>query len=730
MNSILKKHLAVFVSVQLVSLLVLLVPYGEGVERISSLKIVFSMGIFIYLTFINGWLLMGLLFPNYSNTLRKIIYSVPLSLLVDMLVGFTVAFGFHILGISHPFNPSLLVKVFLVVSTVLNVGVFLRNVHNSFASFTRSPLIVSREDLVLMLVSLLSVIWSSIGALIFKGTGNGNIIALAWCFLVLVVVLVVFIKPSNEYVYPILVLNVSLSLTLPMLLGTSVIMGTDGYSEVYISKLVLNTGFWDNNIVFYPKGTFTAIGLYQLYNTLSDSILIPVYAMFLNVDVTFIAKEITPLILSTIFPLALYVLYRNVLKPKEAFFSTLFVLFFEFYYYNLMLGGGRQQIVEVFLVVLLLALVEFYPYSASSRFLILLLSLGLVISHYGTSSYYLVVFGIALLILYAYGNSKPTLVSSLKHTFLFVLVFFVAWNAFVYPSPTGTFKVIVSLAVATAEAILRGTRFHGGASAHVPNRMIAPKIEMGIYLMLYLLAVIGSLRVFALRNKYSDEEKLFFSISIGALLTYTLLYPLGTANAMSSWRSAHLSMICFSPLIILGLHSVTERFRLLKINNLRDVSVASLLALMLIFGSAMGYAVFNEHPDSIRAIFFYQSQADVNPRLAVALYSVYPQSSDIISTLWLSKYRDKSLPVYGCGFYKRGVLWGYGGISFDYRVFATPNVLKYRGYLYMGYLNWRKGLYCNGLLLGELLKYIRYNTTGIIYNSGYDGVILNVAGGE
>ena len=693
-----------------------------------------SIAVLIYFLFINGWLLTLIILPDYPPVFRRFIYSILLSLFIDMSLGFFVAFGLKLAGHSRPFNRSTLSTVFFGFSVVLLFLAWYSKGTHKFSKREQKTSGGNRHmDLRLLVLSLVIFLVSITGALVFRYSNSGSIIALAWVMLLLIPVWVTFHSPLGTNTFRIAIVLVSLSLTAPMLLATSILLGTDGHVEVYISKILLVDKFWNNKIYFQPEGTFAATQFYQLYNTLSDSILMPLFSIFLKRDTTFIAKEIIPALFAIIFPIALYELYRKIIGEIYGFLMTIMIMFFEFYYYNLMVGGARQPIAELFLVGLLLVLVDNSIYGAIQKFMMIIFAIGLVISHYGTTAYYIVVFMGALVVLHvlpnhANANSSRNVLDSLKTLFVILVLLFTSWNAFAYSHITGTFKVVITLAISTFKAFLLGNPVEVGVKAEVPPHMIAPRIEMATYGVIYLLSGLGVLEVFRRLQKFNQKQLLFFSIAISTFVTYGILYIIGTANAMSSWRSAHLSMISFAPLFLFGSVYLWENLiNILKMSHINirrcvNLTMIIVLALMLIFGSTVGYIPFREHPSSIRAIFFHQEAIYNDPHVAVGLYSAYPQETDIASSLWSSKYRDNEIPVYGCGYYKRGVLLSYAMVPYNYELLEKERRIS-SGYVYLGYVNWKLNLSCNGESSENLRKQTIW-PVNLVYNSLNAGILI------
>jgi len=699
-------------------------------------SIVLKIGMGIYLLIINGWMIFTIIFPRYPEGIKKVVYSISLSILFDMLVGFLVAAGFYSLGIEKPFNITILSWTFSGFSILLS-GILLYLLRVGYSpKIPRFNLNNAKiKGLLILMFSFLLSLIAIIGAVVFKYTHYGGYIAIAWVGIALLPVIVISYSRSGNYninTLRLLTLITSLTLTVPMLLGTQVILGTDGHPEVYVSKTVLLDEYWTPHIKFEPANTFAATQLYQLYSILSDSILAPLFSVFLEINVIIIMKSIIPAIFSVVFPLVLYEMYREAIENKVAFLATLVVMFFEFYYYNLMAGGARQPIAELFLVMLLLGIFD-GNLSYGGKFKLLpVLTLGIVLSHYGTSAYYLVVFMFAmmalLLGLYLQIDFKKIRleIKLLSTIFLFLLVIFVSWNALVYSIPHGTFKVITLLSVSTIKALIYGMPLDVGAKAMIPTHLIAPKIEMGVYLLLYILGGIGI--IYTLKNKLKSNSFSisFWSISIGAFIAYGLMYPIGTANAMSSWRSAHLSMIAFAPLSIYGSCSlkllVSTSSGNKGLSPITKVVIALLLSSMLLFGSTIAYSFFHEHPYSIRAIFFYEKDAKSDPNLAVALYSVYPQLTDISAAMWYSSNSPPEPTIYGCDYYKRGILRSYAMIPYDYKSLNLKKPLP-EGYIYLGYINVGVKFTCDGTSRIGLDKFVFDNN--LLYTTAHSVVILN-----
>lgn len=175
----------------------------------------------------------------------------------------------------------------------------------------------------------------------------------------------------EDHVFPILVWSISMSLLLSYAPVSQYLSGWDIQREFAIFQQVSKTGFWN------AEGGF-------FYNSaISISILPAIAGSVSGLGGEQVFKFVYPVLFSIV-PLVLYKIYRLVLSPKSAFLSCfLFMSYWPFYME--VNSIGKMEIAELLLVLLFWVLLSGTNVKHSGAAAAILVSAGLVLSHYSTT---------------------------------------------------------------------------------------------------------------------------------------------------------------------------------------------------------------------------------------------------------------------------------------------------------------------------------------------------------
>ena len=143
-------------------------------------------------------------------------------------------------------------------------------------------------------------------------------------------------------------------------------------------------------------------------------------------------------------PLGLYLIFQKQTTEKIAFMAVFFFISFDGFYTE-MLQLARQQIAEYFFILAILLDSE-NKNDISNRFLLILFSLSVIISHYGLS--YLIMGALFLSLLISLFNFKHTdcffRKNVINYSFIFLsFTFLFSW--YIYISNSSTFSSFIHI---------------------------------------------------------------------------------------------------------------------------------------------------------------------------------------------------------------------------------------------------------------------------------------------
>jgi len=323
---------------------------------------------FIYLTFIPGYLILKILKLHNLGNVKSILYAAGLGIISTMLIGFLMNMIFPLFGMLKPLSVIPLVGTMVLYVIILAILSYImdKDFHNP--SFMDTDDLLSPLTLFLCTIPFLAIFGSH-----FVNFYNNNLISMFLFALIAVMGgLVGFNKIPGKF-YPFIVWIISISLLYANTLISTHIWGWDIQNEYFLANMVFNNSYWDFNFA-------------DAYNAmLSVVILGPVYFIFTNMDLIYVFKIIYPFLFSLV-PLGLYKLFKGQTDSKIAFLAS-FLFVSSSSFFMILPSAGRAMIAQLFLILILLLILSYR--NKSSMFLLVIFSLGLVISHYSLTYFFL-----------------------------------------------------------------------------------------------------------------------------------------------------------------------------------------------------------------------------------------------------------------------------------------------------------------------------------------------------
>lgn len=547
---------------------------------------------FIYLTLVPGFLILKILRVTRISLTKVILYSVGLSIAFLFFVGLLLNMVFLGAGISGPISYAPIVSSVLAATSALYVLNLVWNRNHSFRANIDFKQIFRPSFFLLLLLPFLSVLGAYLVNLY-----ESNVVLLLLIIMIVLAVIVFSSGSSRERLYPLAVFLIAVSLLYHRSLITNYLIGWDIHGEYHEYNMASTQQYWNPTSV-NPYGS-----------VLSVSILPAIYSFFLDMEGVWIFKIVFP-VLYALVPVGLFEVFRRQLDDKTAFLSSfLFMSFFKFF--QGMLQLARQQIAEIFFVLSILVLLE-TGIKAQRKFLLIVFSASLVLSHYSSAfvyaGYIVAVWIFLEWVLPFFGKARSRKSSKTEMAGLypvFVLVFILAWYAFVSNA-----VVIDRLAKSITDVFYGLKNFLEIEARHPSVQEALGATAMGSFgreisrLIFYgtnFFIFIGALEV-AMKSDNANFDRRFTALAFVnlAVLLFSLALPF-FPQILNATRIYHMTLIFLAPFCIVGAELFFKIFeRVLKVpKRLFSVFILLILVSYFLFNTGFVFEITRETPSSI-----------------------------------------------------------------------------------------------------------------------------------
>jgi uncharacterized membrane protein len=641
---------------------------------------------FILLTIIPGFLMVNLLQFREIGFIKKILYSIGISIFFLMIMGFFINLLGPIMGFSKPIS-------FYPIIFSINCGIiFLAGLsyfkHTLDFSLT-DPLqtyikeILTIPSYCLFLVLILGIL----GGLVIRNYMS----SLFWVIFIIgigiLTTLIIYEKIIPPAYYPYTLFIISLSILLSHTLASPYLFGSDIHVELFFQKLTEINAYWDPSIQ-------------NNVNAMLSTVMLPtIYSIILQMDTILIYKIIFPIIFSLV-PVIMYNIFNGQIGNKFAFLSVFF--FMSFYAYSTtLLWLPRQQIAELFLALFLMTLFDKQLNNFNKHILLIIWTISLVVSHYATTYIFLVfLFGVYLLIkIFSVKNSSL----NFQHIVIYG-IFALSWYIFI--SESTPFKSILDIGKNISLTIMNEAFSRNSIDPSINTALGSGISNLPLWHALGHLWQIGTqffiilgfiYLILKFKSKKFDIVFIFFSIMGILFLIVSMTVPF-FASSLNMDRIYHIVLIFISPLCIFGLLAfIRLSAKIFRSDKLKSpLVVSTLIALLLVpyflFSTGVIFEItensenfnFSLTPttDFRFSHFFSGTHAVPHP--------IIP-AKDVISNEWIAKYSESESLVYS-DTDRACEIYGYGSKSPDI-VDKTGYFPETGGYIFIGYLNYANNIY-------------------------------------
>ena len=526
-----KKLLIVIISLQLAFLgLIALDSLGLGIPILRQV-----LG-FLYLTFVPGILLLGILRINNLSTTETILYSVGLSLSFLMFTGTLINFLYPLIGISRPISEKPILFTINFVTFILSVIYYLK-LKGASEPYTLSlNWLLHSSNLALLLLLFSSIL----GTLFLNYYGNNLLLLVCFAAISIIPILVALDKVSAR-IYPFAIWIIALCLVLYNSLYGDYTRLTDNFVEFYLVQNTLQNQIWDISI---PNNVNAMPGV---------MIILPTYLLISRLSLVYLYKIIVPF-LSSFIPLGLYIAFEKRFQPKIAFLSSFFFIsMFNFFTWASitmkMCSSG------IFLSLLVLLIMSKDSSINHKKALGIIFCFGLILSHYGTSYMFMLalILSLTFLIVLKAAVKNIDIQQNYHISSSFIacyMVFAIGW--YMYITQSSSFESIVLNSKHFIDSITTEFIFAEsyGKQLLLGKFPLYLQILKYLYTIAYLLILLG---VTTSLLKGFKEKKLseFMLISLPFLLFIPLPYLFGVGQ-YAGGRAFLIPCYFLSPFLVLG----------------------------------------------------------------------------------------------------------------------------------------------------------------------------------
>ncbi|KAF5426127.1 putative membrane protein [Candidatus Methanomarinus sp.] len=323
---------------------------------------------FIFLTFLPGFLILGILKLDKIGLIEKFVLSIGLSVSFSMFFGLLLNNSSLALGYKSPLSTVPLLISFNIAAIAL---IFVTDRLNKNNIFSLPDFNLSTSEKSFLIVPILFPALSIFGT-DFMNTTNNNIISIFLLFVIPIYVIFIcfFNKKFPVRIYPLIIFLISISLILMEALRSNHVLGVDAHSEYYLFQMTLNNMYW------------SVFGHSALNACLSISLLPTIYQSLLNVDPECFFNVFYVFLFSFV-PLVVFVISKKYVGNSYGFLASIFYIFQTRFIFAT--GGARTNVAIFFFALAMMILFNNKIDPLKKKILFIVFMASCVVSHYSTT---------------------------------------------------------------------------------------------------------------------------------------------------------------------------------------------------------------------------------------------------------------------------------------------------------------------------------------------------------
>ncbi len=650
-----------------------------------NIPVLREMVVFIYLSFVPGFLLLKILKSGETNRANIFLLSVGLSLAFLMFIGLLIN-TLSLIGISRPLSAVPLVLGISLSTAVLLIACYKRDLSNAFGSFK----IDSKIATVFSLKHTILVVPPVLGAVSAFFLNVPLLLILIAFLAVIFVVSALSSKLIPSELYPILLFSVSLALLFHVVFTSQYIIGFDANLEYFVFKSTLTNGHWgfiDPLVYTAPTVSYNAM--------LSITVLPTIYASLMNVTGETVFKLLYPFVFSLV-AVALYQIFERLIGRLASLLSVFFFMSGVLVFYGVTpISLDRQIVAEFFFVLSIFVLLNRTISIGKRRLLLILFGAALAFSHYSLMYIYL---GF-LLFSYAVSKFKRSKGEALNGVVVLSLIAITLSWYYLAVAPFNSLTQFVSGVYSNFFADLlnpaaRSTQTFLSQPASNPINAFS----VVIFLVANLFVALGILRVVFRPQKSVFDLNFRAIVTISAILLFVSFALPNFAPSLHIDRFYAISLLFLAPCFVLGFNALLDIFKLIwqkissqHVSTEKFEQIASILLcifLISFFFTQTGFVnrIAGNTP-LLRTLDLDRLKESNNVQLEVTLYNAYLPDSDVYGATWLGEHLPTGSLVFR-DIRQEYVLSSYGLIPIHLtRSLTNTSILSEGNLIYAGRLN-------------------------------------------
>jgi len=646
--------------------------------------------VFLFLSFIPGFAVLGLFKLKEIGFLETVLFSVGLSIAFVMFIGLLVNELVLLLGFSQPLSTIPLIVAISAFTLVVFVVEYRRDLletlrlKTSFEGKIKDVFPVSLLLIILPIISALGVLYLNVPVILLSYA-----IIAALCILSFVSRRLV-----PESLFPFLIFSISIALVFQVPLTSKYVVGYDANLEYYVFRLTQINGHWG----FLNANTNPLIAL--TYNSMLSITLLPaIYSALMNAPSDLVFKILYPFIFSFT-PIVLYRICEKQFGKSIGLLSALFFVFtYTAFYGAESLSLNRQIVGELFLVLSVFLLISKTIPVTKARLLLLFFGAALAISHYSLAYIYLAIVAVVFII----SRVKPKF-NGVLNVATVLLLFGLTFSWYIISS--APLVSLTSTLNRTFVDILTGVGSTSGTASMIfglPHVFtVATWINLLITGIADLFLVVGVILII-FRPKITGISAQYSIMTIMAAIVLAITYAIPSISSILNFtRFYGITLLFLAPCFVLGgkglLGAIGKVSRRLKLplkrfafgnKNMRVVFLLIAVILSAYFLSQTGFV--NNVTNSavhIYTIDFGRMKISNDPQVELNFYSVYIPRQDVFSAIWLLNHGRSSSTIYADYASSDHVLTSYGLIPGNsIKPIANSTIPAPDSFMYLSFLN-------------------------------------------
>lgn len=329
---------------------------------------------FFYVGVFPGLLIVYLSGMN-SGPAKAVLYAIGLSMATVMLLVAGMNLLLPSLGIRDPITQTYLLLALSILVTALCI--LIRVERDTSLAISNRLRGIRFPDIRIILLSCILPATSILGTItVLNNHGYAGTNIVLMFLLAAIPFFAIFAEERRGTI--LLIWATSIALLLNVNLVSGYVWGWDIHRELFVSNQVLQANHWDINYS------------YNINTMLTYAVLAPSYSTIMGIKLVWVFKLVYPLLFSVV-PVGIY--YTGVAVFKKRKVATLAPFVFMFYYGFFKNMPHKQYLAEIPLIILLMVVFSEELEDFWKRFMMILLIVGIVVSHYGTAFFLIALLG-------------------------------------------------------------------------------------------------------------------------------------------------------------------------------------------------------------------------------------------------------------------------------------------------------------------------------------------------